>query len=79
VTAWGRHYVQETLKKAEEFGLKPLYADTDSAFLLYQKPENEKKVLEFQKKVNAELPEGSFEFLQQGPFHLGFGIDHGAD
>ncbi len=57
VTAWGRHYVQETLKKAEAFGLKPLYADTDSAFLLYEKQENEYKVLEFQKKVNAELPE----------------------
>ncbi|MEM4254922.1 MAG: DNA-directed DNA polymerase [Candidatus Norongarragalinales archaeon] len=53
-TAWGRHYVQDVLKKAEEFGLKPLYADTDSAFLLY---EDKKKVVEFQKKVNSSLPE----------------------
>ncbi|MBU1198001.1 DNA-directed DNA polymerase [Candidatus Micrarchaeota archaeon] len=57
VTAWGRHYVQETLKKAGEAGLKPLYADTDSAFLLYGKPENENKVTAFQKRINAELPE----------------------
>ncbi len=53
-TAWGRQYVQDTLKKAEEFGLKPLYADTDSAFLLYTDKE---KVVEFQKKINASLPE----------------------
>ncbi|MBS3070388.1 ribonuclease H-like domain-containing protein [Candidatus Micrarchaeota archaeon] len=53
-TAWGRHYVQDVLKKAEEFGLKPLYSDTDSTFLLY---ESKEKVLEFQKQINASLPE----------------------
>ncbi len=53
-TAWGRHYIQQTLQKAEEFGLKPLYADTDSAFLLYSSKE---KVVAFQKKINAGLPE----------------------
>ena len=53
-TAWGRHYVQDVLKKAEEFGLKPLYSDTDSTFLLY---ESKDKVLEFQKQINASLPE----------------------
>ncbi len=57
VTAWGRHYVQDTLKKAEAFGLRPLYADTDSAFLQFNSPENESKVFAFQKQVNAELPE----------------------
>lgn len=53
-TAWGRHYVQDVLKKAEEFGLKPLYSDTDSTFLLYA---DKRKVLEFQKQINASLPE----------------------
>lgn len=53
-TAWGRHYIQETFRKAEEMGLKVLYGDTDACFLLYSDKE---KVFEFQKKINADLPE----------------------
>ncbi|MFH0835516.1 MAG: DNA polymerase domain-containing protein, partial [Candidatus Micrarchaeota archaeon] len=54
VTAWGRHFIQETMRKAEEAGFKVLYGDTDSIMLQY---EDEKKVMQFQKTINAELPE----------------------
>ncbi len=57
VTAYAREYIQKTMEKASEFGMDVLYGDTDSIFMLYGKPENEGKVLEFQKKINAELPE----------------------
>ncbi|MFH1056995.1 MAG: DNA-directed DNA polymerase [Candidatus Micrarchaeota archaeon] len=53
-TAWGRHYIQKALSEAEKFNLKPLYGDTDSAFLLYERKSD---VAEFQKKINSELPE----------------------
>jgi DNA polymerase I len=57
VTAFARDYIQKTMEKAKEFEMEVLYGDTDSIFLLYGKKENEHKVLEFQKKVNSELPE----------------------
>jgi DNA polymerase I len=53
-TAWGRHYIQDTFRKAEERGLKVLYGDTDACFLLYK---NKQDVFDFQKKINSELPE----------------------
>jgi len=56
VTAWGRQYIQDTMKKAEEKGFKVLYGDTDSLMLLYPKG-GEEKIKEFQKGVNASLPE----------------------
>ncbi|MGF7118612.1 3'-5' exonuclease [Methanobacterium oryzae] len=33
ITAWGRDYLQNTMKKAERFGFKVLYADTDGFFV----------------------------------------------
>jgi DNA polymerase I len=44
------------MKKAEAAGFKVLYGDTDSLMLLYPKG-GEEKVKEFQKGVNAALPE----------------------
>ncbi|MEM3555580.1 MAG: DNA-directed DNA polymerase [Candidatus Micrarchaeia archaeon] len=55
-TAWGRHYIQETMRKAEEAGFKVLYGDTDSLMLLLGE-KTKKDALEFVKKINNELPE----------------------
>ncbi|MEN6329875.1 MAG: DNA-directed DNA polymerase [Methanobacteriaceae archaeon] len=36
ITAWGRDYIKKTMKKAEEFGFKPIYADTDGFYAVYE-------------------------------------------
>jgi DNA polymerase I len=56
VTAWGRKYVQDTMKKAEEHGFEVLYADTDSIFLVLGDKRKE-DALSFMEKINKELPE----------------------
>lgn len=55
-TAWGRHYIQETMRKAEEAGFKVLYGDTDSLMLLLGEKKHE-DALEFVSEINEELPE----------------------
>jgi len=35
VTAWGRDYIKKTMKKAEKFGFKAIYADTDGFYATY--------------------------------------------
>jgi DNA polymerase I len=35
ITAWGRDYLQNTMKKAENHGFKVLYADTDGFFVTF--------------------------------------------
>ncbi|MEN4006953.1 MAG: DNA-directed DNA polymerase [Methanobacteriaceae archaeon] len=35
VTAWGRDYIKKTMKKAEEYGFKTIYADTDGFYATY--------------------------------------------
>ncbi len=59
-TAWARQYIQETIKKAEDNGFQVLYSDTDSCFMLLG-DKSEKDALEFQKKINKDLP-GTMEF-----------------
>ncbi|MEM2137937.1 MAG: DNA-directed DNA polymerase, partial [Candidatus Anstonellaceae archaeon] len=55
VTAWGRHFIQETIEKAEKAGFEVLYGDTDSIFLkMGEKKKDE--ALSFMKRVNDELP-----------------------
>lgn len=56
VTAWGRHYIQEAIAKAEKAGFRVLYCDTDSVFLLLGEKKKE-DALAFMKKINGELPE----------------------
>ncbi|MEM2974457.1 MAG: DNA-directed DNA polymerase [Candidatus Micrarchaeia archaeon] len=56
VTAWGRQYIQEVGRKAEEAGFNVLYQDTDSIFLLMG-GKTEQDVREFMNKINSELPE----------------------
>lgn len=36
ITAWGRDYIKKTMVKAENFGFKPVYADTDGFYAVYQ-------------------------------------------
>ncbi|NYB51771.1 MAG: ribonuclease H-like domain-containing protein [Methanobacteriaceae archaeon] len=36
ITAWGRDYIKKTMAKAEKFGFKPVYADTDGFYAVYQ-------------------------------------------
>ncbi|MBS3069844.1 hypothetical protein J4441_05760 [Candidatus Micrarchaeota archaeon] len=57
VTAWGRHYIQDTIAKASQEGFDVLYGDTDSIFLLLGKKGKE-DALSFMKKINAALPSG---------------------
>ena len=69
VTAWGRHFIQETMQKAEKLGFEVLYADTDSVFIvLGQKSHDD--ALAFMKKVNGELP-GDMELELEGFYPRG--------
>ena len=36
ITAWGRDYIKKTMVKAEKFGFKPVYADTDGFYAVYE-------------------------------------------
>ncbi len=56
VTAWGRQYIQDTMKKAEDAGFEVLYADTDSVFIVLHKKTKE-DALHFMKQINDELPD----------------------
>ncbi len=57
ITAWSRHYIRETMHKANEMGFQGLYSDTDSLFLVLPEGKTEKDVLGFLEKTNSELPE----------------------
>ncbi len=72
VTAWSRHYIQQTMDKAEkkENGFKTLYGDTDSLFILVPKEKGEKEVHDFVKKINSDLP-GAMELEFEGFFKRG--------
>ncbi|MDR2967267.1 MAG: DNA-directed DNA polymerase [Methanobacteriaceae archaeon] len=37
ITAWGRNYIKNTMKKAEEYGFYSIYADTDGFYAKYNK------------------------------------------
>lgn len=56
ITGWGRFYIQDVAKKAEESGFTVLYADTDSLFLLLG-DKTEDEAVEFVHSINAGLPE----------------------
>ncbi len=40
ITAWGKDFLTKTMKKAEQHGLKPVYADTDGFFVTCSRPLN---------------------------------------
>ena len=56
VTALGRQYIKESIEKAEKFGLKAIYGDTDSIVALVGDKTKE-EILAFLKDFNSKLPE----------------------
>ncbi|CAI1492196.1 DNA polymerase [Thermococcus nautili] len=75
VTAWGREYIETTIREIEEkFGFKVLYADTDGFFATIPGADAEtvkKKAKEFLKYINAKLP-GLLELEYEGFYVRGF-------
>ena len=55
ITAFGREFVQDVIKKAEKFGLDVVYADTDGFAATLGKKSKE-DVLKFLEKLNKGLP-----------------------
>ncbi|MFH1403292.1 MAG: DNA-directed DNA polymerase [Candidatus Altiarchaeota archaeon] len=76
ITAWGRDYIHKVIKDAGENGFNVVYGDTDSVYLTLPDMEDTDEIIsrskEFQKKVNAKLPEAmdlEFEgFYPRGVF-----------
>ncbi|MEM3408065.1 MAG: DNA-directed DNA polymerase [Candidatus Micrarchaeia archaeon] len=56
ITAFGRNYIQEVGRRAEEKGFKVLYSDTDSIFLLLGN-KTEEDAINFMEEINKMLPE----------------------
>lgn len=54
ITALGRYWIKEVLKKAEEKGFHAIYGDTDSAFLKVGDKKGE--IEQFIKEINQSLP-----------------------
>lgn len=52
ISAFGRYYIQSTIKKAEEAGFSVIYGDTDSVFL----QGNQGKAKKFLDKINKWFP-----------------------
>nr|ALL53335.1 exonuclease-deficient DNA polymerase [Expression vector pGDR11-Tgo] len=75
VTAWGRQYIETTIREIEEkFGFKVLYADTDGFFATIPGADAEtvkKKAKEFLDYINAKLP-GLLELEYEGFYKRGF-------
>lgn len=55
ITAFGREFVQDVIKKAEKFGLNVIYADTDGFAATVGKRSKE-DILKFLEKLNKGLP-----------------------
>ena len=69
ITAYGRYYINDVIKRAESAGFKVLYGDTDSVFLsLLGRSRNEADA--FIKKVNNKLP-GMMELEFEGFYPRG--------
>jgi DNA polymerase I len=71
VTAFGRQYIKESINVAENFGLKPIYGDTDSVCAVMGDKTKE-DVLRFLKEFNSKLPESMEleleDFYKRGVF-----------
>ena len=37
ITSWGRQYIKQAMKEAENYGFKAIYADTDGFYAKYEK------------------------------------------
>ncbi|HIK02153.1 TPA: ribonuclease H-like domain-containing protein [archaeon] len=69
-TALGRMYTHKIIDTAEDFGLRSIYGDTDSLFVVSEEGDIEKKVKKFLKKINSELP-GVMELEFEGVYKRG--------
>jgi len=68
-TAWGRFYIQDVIKKAQDNSFKVLYSDTDSVFLALEGKTKE-EANKFAEKINRELP-GLMELEYEGFYPSG--------
>jgi DNA polymerase I len=71
VTAYGRQYIKEAIKAAEDRGFRVIYGDTDSIVMLLEKKPRE-EALAFLKEFNSKLPENMEleveDFYKRGVF-----------
>jgi len=70
ITSWGRQYIQQTIKKAEEKELNVIYADTDSLFLKLKKSQSKKDLKKWLEEINRDLP-GAMELEHEGYYPRG--------
>ncbi|MBD3313271.1 hypothetical protein GF345_02415 [Candidatus Woesearchaeota archaeon] len=56
VTAWGRHYIHQSIEGARKKGFTVIYSDTDSVFFTLE-GKDKKEALSFVEGINNELPE----------------------
>ncbi|MFH0867955.1 MAG: DNA-directed DNA polymerase [Candidatus Woesearchaeota archaeon] len=68
-TAFGRYYIKNVIEKAEKYGFKVLYSDTDSIFLTLDGKTKE-DAEKFSEKVNEDLP-GLMELEFEGVYPSG--------
>lgn len=68
-TAYGRDYIQKTIKKAQDEGFKVIYGDTDSCMLVLDKKTKE-DALKFKEEINKDLP-GLMELDLEGFYPRG--------
>ena len=45
ITAWGRDFLMKTMEKAESYGFKPIYADTDGFYATYTGQKNKDETI----------------------------------
>jgi len=54
--AWGRHFIKQAIKRAEEMGLEVIYGDTDSLFVKARDGQLMEKAKELAGVMSRELP-----------------------
>lgn len=77
ITAWGRQYINNLIKRAESSNFQVVYGDTDSCFFILPKSD-ENIALEFASKVNKTLPE-MMELKFEGFFETGIFVSKKAE
>lgn len=55
ITSFGRYWIKKIMDEAKSSGFKPIYGDTDSAFLGLNGKSKE-ELIEFLEKINSKLP-----------------------
>jgi len=55
VTAWGRQLITKAIEMAKQIGLKVIYGDTDSLFVIYDKEKVEKLIKLIEEKLGFEV------------------------